>query len=380
MDWNDININTKLIEALKMQGIVSPTKVQEGVIGSIVEKKDLIVQSETGSGKTLAYLLPIFQIYEEVIRTNQVIILVPTHELAMQVYKQAELLASNAGVLLCAQVVMGDVNIERQILKLREKPQIIIGTSGRVLELIKRKKISAHTVKTIIIDEADKLLDKNNADATKAVIKCTMKDRQLLFFSASMPKNAVDTAKELSHDAVIIRTTSKEKIPSNIEHLYIVVDRRDKIETLRKLVHVMKTKRAMIFINKVSDIEEATQKLAFHGLKAECLHGSNLKADRKRVVEGFHKGDINYLVATDIAARGLHFERIDVVYHISIPEEPMDYLHRAGRTGRNGVRGVNVLIVTKEEVQLIKKYQKEFGINIVSKQMYEGKLVKGMKV
>lgn len=377
MEWNEIKIDNQLVEAIKEQKIINPTKVQEEAIDLIIQKKDLIVQSETGSGKTLAYLLPIFQMYQEPVKTNQVIIIVPTHELAMQVYKQSELLAVNSGIPLKAEVVMGDVNIERQIVKLRDKPQIIIGTSGRILELIKRKKISAHTVRTIVVDEADKLLDKNNVESTKAVIKCTMKDRQLLFFSASMPQNAVDTAKQMGQEVVLIRTASKENIPSNIEHIYILVERRDKLETLRKVVRLMKSKRAMIFINKVSDIEEATQKLVYHGFAAECIHGSNLKADRKRVVDGFHSGKINYLIATDIAARGLHFEGIDTVFHISIPEEPMDYLHRAGRTGRNGQKGTNVLIVTKEEIPLIKKYQKQFGINMIPKKLYQGKLVRG---
>lgn len=366
-----------LVKALEVEKIIEPTKVQELVYPLIMEGKDVIAESETGSGKTLAYLLPIFEKYREIQRTNQVIILVPTHELAMQVHAQVERLEKNSGIALKSAVIIGNVNITRQIEKLKEKPQIIIGTAGRIHELIKKKKITAHTVKTIVIDEGDKLLNPDNIKGVEEVIKCTMRDRQLLVFSASVTKKTTQVATELMKEPTVVKTEKTQRIPSNIQHMYLVVERRDKIETLRKLTRVLKAKKAMIFINKVSDIEEATYKLVYQGLKAECLHGSNVKEDRKRVVEQFRTNKINYLIATDIAARGLHFDGIDTVFHVSIPEDEMEYLHRAGRTGRNGQPGRSVLIITKDELPLIKKFQKKFNINIVAKKLYQGKLVKG---
>lgn len=366
-----------LVKALEVEKIIEPTKVQELVYPLIMEGKDVIAESETGSGKTLAYLLPIFEKYREIQRTNQVIILVPTHELAMQVHAQVERLEKNSGIALKSAVIIGNVNITRQIEKLKEKPQIIIGTAGRIHELIKKKKIAAHTVKTIVIDEGDKLLNPDNIKGVEEVIKCTMRDRQLLVFSASVTKKTTQVATELMKEPTVVKTEKTQKIPSNIQHMYLVVERRDKIETLRKLTRVLKAKKSMIFINKVSDIEEATYKLVYQGLKAECLHGSNVKEDRKRVVEQFRTNKINYLIATDIAARGLHFDGIDTVFHVSIPEDEMEYLHRAGRTGRNGQPGRSVLIITKDELPLIKKFQKKFNINIVAKKLYQGKLVKG---
>lgn len=377
MKFNELVTDKKIIEALNRENITVPTKVQELTYPLIMEGKDVIAQSETGSGKTLAYLVPIFEKYKEIQKTNQVIVLVPTHELAMQVHSVAQRLAKNSGIEINSQVIIGNVNISRQIEKLKEKPQIIIGTSGRIHELIKKKKIAAHTVKTIVIDEGDKLLDPDNITSVQDVIKCTMKDRQLLVFSASITKKATQVAQELMKEPKVIKTENTQKIPSNIEHLYLVVERRDKIETLRKLLRILKSKKAMIFINKVSDIEEATYKLVYQGLKAECLHGSNVKTDRKRVIEEFRNNKINYLIATDIAARGLHFDGIDTVFHISIPEDEMEYLHRSGRTGRNGQPGRSVLLVTKDELPLLKKYQKKFDINMVQKKMYQGKLVKG---
>lgn len=377
MNFKELNLDERLIKALNKEKITEPTKVQGEVIDKIISNKDLIVQSETGSGKTLAYLLPLFEKYKEIQPTNQIIILVPTHELAVQVHRQVERLAENSGIGIKSAMIIGNVNIERQIQKLKEKPQIIIGTAGRIHELIKKRKIAAHMVKTIVIDEADKLLDHNNVEGVKAVIKCTMKDRQLLCFSATMDKKAIEIATELMKEPEYIKTNDETSIPKNIDHLYVVVERRDKIETLRKLARILKAKKAMIFINRMNDIEEANQKLLYHNLKCGCIHGANIKNDRKKVIEDFRTNKINYLIATDIAARGLHFDNVDVVFHVSIPEDPMDYLHRAGRTGRNGNKGRSVLIVTKEELELITQYQKKFGINMLCKKMYQGKLVRG---
>ncbi len=377
MSFEQLQVNNAMIKALEKQKIKTPTEVQKKVYADILAHKDIIVQSETGSGKTLAYLVPLFEKYKELEKTNQVIILVPTHELAMQVTKQIELLSANAGSTIKAVPIIGKANIERQIERLREKPQIIVGTTDRILELIKKKKIAAHTVKTIVLDEADKLLDKNNAENTKAVIKCTMRDRQLLFFSASMPDKVVVEAKELAKDPVVIKTASKQTIPKDIQHLYVVTDKRDRIETFRKLARIQKGKKVMVFVNGKFEIEETTQKLKYHQFKAECIHGNVDKQARQRAVEDFKNGKINYLIATDIAARGLHFEGVDTVFHLSIPEDPMDYLHRAGRTGRNGVKGTSILVVTKEELPRLKAYQKAFGINLVAKKMYQGKLVRG---
>ncbi len=377
MEFKKMGLVDSLINGLSKEKINKPTKVQHEVYKKILDGKDLIVQSETGSGKTLAYLVPLYERKDMVERGNKVIILVPTHELAMQVHRQIERLSKNSGINIKSTPVVGNVNIVRQIENLKEKPQIVVGTAGRILELIKKKKIGAHLVKTIIIDEADKLLDENNIELTKSVIKCTMKERQLLLFSASIPLKTIEAAKLIMKEPQIIKANEKLEIPKNIEHMYFIVERRDKLETMRKLSKILKPKKAMVFINKLSDIEEATQKLKYHQFKAECIHGSNIKADRKKAIDDFKNGKIEFLVATDIAARGIHIDNITTVFNVSIPEEPIDYLHRAGRCGRNGENGLSILIITKEELERIKKYQKSFGINILHKKMYQGKIVKG---
>lgn len=376
MDFKEFGLDEAMIKALKKEKIQKANEVQQAVF-KVNENEDLIVQSETGSGKTLAYLLPIYKKLIPVEKGMQALILVPTHELAMQVNRQVQSLSKNSGYDVKSVTIVGDVNINRQIEKLKEKPQIVIGTTGRILELIKKRKITAHTIKTIVIDEADKMLDKNNIEGVKAVIKCCMRDTKIVMFSASMSEETVRIGQDMLKKPLIIKLANNKKmtIPKNIKHIYFVVERRDKLEMLRKLASSLKPKKAMVFVNKVSDIEELTQKLQYHNYNAQCIHGSNVKKDRKKVIDDFKSNKLQFLIATDIAARGLHFEGVDAIFHISIPENPSDYLHRAGRTGRNGKEGLSILIVTKKEIEFINKYKKEFKIDIKPHIISRGKVM-----
>ncbi|MEG2015765.1 MAG: DEAD/DEAH box helicase [Oscillospiraceae bacterium] len=378
MNFNTLGLNESIIKGLAMQGIEQPTKVQEQAIPLIMENKNIVIQSETGSGKTLAYLLPIYMRHNTDLRGTQVLVLVPTHELAMQAHRQVETLSKNSGVAMKSCTIFGDVNINTQIEKLREKPQIVIGTTGRIIELIKRKKISAHTIKTIVIDEADKMLDINNIDSVKAIIKSTMRDTQKIFLSASISEKAQKTAEEIATNLLSVKTAKTLTIPENIKHMYIVVEERDKIETFRKLGYILKPKRAIVFINNADKIDVATEKLKYHKINAESIQGSSAKGERKNVLSDFSKGKINYLIATDIASRGLHIENVEVIFSLSIPENPTDYLHRAGRTGRGNSTGISISIITEREIPLIKKYQNAFGILITQIQMREGKIIENI--
>jgi len=374
MDFKEFGLDEVIVKALSKEKINKANEVQQAVFDAD-ENRDLIVQSETGSGKTLAYLLPIYKKLIPIEKGMQALVLVPTHELAMQVNRQVQSLSKNSGYNVQSATIVGDVNINRQIEKLKEKPQIVIGTTGRILELIKKKKITAHTIKTIVIDEADKMLDKNNIDGVKAVIKCCMRDTKIVMFSASMSREAVEVGQSILKDPITIKVAKEMVIPKNINHIYFVVDRRDKLEMLRKLANSLKPKKAMVFVNKVSDIEELTQKLQYHNYNAQCIHGTNVKKDRKKAIDDFKNNKLQFLIATDIAARGLHFEEVDAIFHISIPENPNDYLHRAGRTGRNGKEGLSVLIVTSKELALINKYKKEFKIDINPCKISGGKVI-----
>ncbi len=373
MSFQKIGLSEVFIKGLSKDGITTPTKVQTKTFQPIVEGKHMAVQSETGSGKTLAYLLPIMEKLLSQKSGNKVLILVPTHELAMQVVRQVKSLTKEPEVSIGAISIVGNVNIKRQVEALKEKPQIVVGTTGRVLELIQKKKIAAHLIQTVVVDEADKMLDKNQVEETKAVLKKCMRDVQKLFFSASLPLHIIKAIEEIAGNVEIIRTKETITIPENIHHIYILSEKREKLQTLRSVISAANPQKAMVFINRVYDIEEATGKLQHHNYACECIHGSDKKEKRKQVVERFRQGKLRILIGTDMAARGLHFDDVDLVVHYSISENPKDYLHRAGRTGRNGKVGMSISIVTKQELVLMKACQKEFGIK-----MQECVLKKGM--
>ncbi len=374
-----LQLDSSLVEALKLAEITVPTEIQQKVIPVARNNSDLIFQSETGTGKTLAYLLPLFEKLDTEKREMQALILVPTHELAIQVIRVIEMLSLNSELKATSTPVIGDVNITRQVDKLRTKPHIIVGTAGRILELIQKKKISAHTIKTIIVDEADRLLDDSNIEGIKAVIKTTLKERQIVMCSASMSARTIERAKTLMKDPQIIKSTTAIEVPDTIDHIYFVAEQRDKIEVLRKLVRIINPKKAIAFFGNADDIMEATEKLRFHKLRADGLHGSNIKSDRKKTMDDFKSGRLQLLIASDIAARGLDIEGVTHIFNVNIPERSMEYLHRAGRTGRNGNEGMAISIVAENEIPLIKQYEKELRVSIIPKSMYNGVIVEYRK-
>ncbi len=372
--FKELGLNSNLIEGLKLKEIEIPTEIQAKVIPIALSNKDIIGQSETGSGKTLAYLLPIFQKIDTSKREMQVIILTPTHELSMQIFREVETLSKNSSTGVTSTSVIGDVNINRQIEKLKEKPHVIVGSPVRILELIKMKKISAHTIKTIVVDEADRLLDRKNIESIKAVIKTTLRERQLMFFSATFSPEIIATSKDMMKDPEIIQVEEKDTVNQDISHFFVQCDLRDKILMVRKLVSALEPERAIIFINKSVEIEVVTSKLKFHNLKVGGLHGANYKEDRQRVMEDFRTSKIQLLVASDIAARGLDIKGVTHIINYDIPDKPRDYLHRVGRTGRAGDKGTSISLVTVREKEMIKEYKKTFGIEITEKQLSNGNL------
>lgn len=375
MSFEKIGVCGTLVEALKKEKIIEPLPVQIKTFVPITEGKQIAVQSETGSGKTLAYVLPLMQriLFQE--SGNKILVLVPTHELAMQVTRQVKFLSQNTGAGIAAVPVVGNVNIRRQVENLKEKPQIIVGTCGRILELIQKRKIAAHLIQTIVVDEADKMLEKSQIEETKAVIKKCMRDVQKLFFSASLSQDTMDIIKEITPGVEVIRINDAVAIPKSIRHFYVICEARKKMQALRGVISALDSKKSMVFINRTYDIDTATSKLKYHNYSVDCLHGSERKEIRKQVVEKFRKGNIRILVGTDIAARGLHFDDVDVVVQYSIPEDVKNYLHRAGRCGRNGREGMSISIVTENELPLLRACRKAFGLQMQECVLKNGRLV-----
>ena len=372
--FSDLGLDVSLVKALKAEKITIPTDVQKKAVPQIKLNKDVIIHSPTSTGKTLAYLLPVFEKIQKPSKEMQVIILAPTHELAIQIHRQIERLSANSDLPVYSALIVGGVNINRQIDNLKSKPQIVVGSPGRILELIQKRKIKAHTVKTLIIDEADRLIDNKNIDPVLGVLKTLLKERQIITASASMPPKIIETAEKMMNNAVLIKSGGKQAVPDVISHIYLKAEQRDKIDFLKKLIKNINPSKAVVFVNKPGSIDNLTSKLKFNGLNAESLQGSSFKKNRKKVMDDFRSGKLNILVASDIAARGLQMDGITHIFNMDIPEKPNEYLHRAGRTGRNNQKGLVLSLVTLHEIPFLKNIQRELKIKIYEKVYYKGEI------
>lgn len=374
--FNELNINNSIVVGLEKQNITIPTGIQETAIPFALENKDIIAEAHTGTGKTLAFLIPIFEKINVEKREMQAIILAPTHELVVQIESQIKLLSTNSGINVTSLSIMGESNIEKQIKKLKEvKPHIIVGSPGRILDLIKKKKITAHTIKTIVLDEADNLLSKNKPVIIKNIIKSTMKDRQLMFFSASINKETLNLAKTLVKDVEIIKIENKSEINPKIEHICILGSLRDRFENLRKLLAAEQPQRAIVFVNNNTDLRQINEKLQYHKVKSTAIYGNASKEERQRALDAFRRGKCNVLVSSDLSARGLDIPEVSHIISLDFPVNPDEYLHRAGRTARGNNSGVSVCLITNKDIEILQSYEKAFDIEFTVKKLYGGKLM-----
>lgn len=360
-----LGLNESLIEGLSKQNITEPMPIQSLVIPAALEGKDIIAQAHTGSGKTLAFLLPLFEKIKTNERQTQALILAPTHELVIQIQDQIRLLAEGSQKPVTSLIIMGSMNMEKQIEKLKKnKPHIIVGSTGRILDLMKKKKITAHTIKTIVLDEADNLLDKNQSHPVKDIIKAAMRDTQIMLFSATINDYTLESAKTFMKEPVNLNTCEESILNPNIKHLYTVVDLRKKLETLRKMLTTQNPTKSLVFLNNNHEVEVAVNKLAFHDKKVGGLYGNQTKEQRKQTLEQFRNGKLDVLISSDLSARGLDIPDISHVFSMDLPPSAHDYLHRAGRSARGHNKGTSIAIITQKDLSTIKEYSKKLGVQI----------------
>ena len=379
MKFSDIEtISHGVSDYLADNKIIDMTEIQHQTYKHIMDNRDIIACSSTGTGKTLAYLIPIINRLRRDTHNIQAVVLVPTAELAIQVNNTLKDIFAHMDNTFSSVALIGDVNISRQIDSIKSnKPAIIIGTPNRIHQLISNKKIKVHEVKTLVLDEADKLFDKTFIQDVEAIRKSLMKFTQVLLFSASVDKKT--RTNTLCFKPIFIDINSNSgntsQIPSTIKHISVISDRRERIETLRKIIKAVKPEKAIIFVNSKYDLEESLQKLEYHHYNVASIAGNKDNSAKKAAIENFRSGKIQLLIATDIAARGLQIDNIDTVINVNLPEDNKEYIHRCGRCGRNGNAGTCISIITDNELNKIKSYQKAFHINIVTKKLYQGKLV-----
>ncbi|MFT8319662.1 MAG: DEAD/DEAH box helicase [Bacillus sp. (in: firmicutes)] len=349
------------------------TSIQEKTIPFLIEGKDLIAESPTGTGKTLAYLLPLLNNINAEDKGMQAIILASSQELVMQILGEIQKWGEGSGIR--AASFIGGANVKRQLEKLKKHPHIAICTPGRALELIKQKKLKMHEVKTIVLDEADQLLVAEHIESVKQIVKATLLDRQVVLFSATLTDKTAAIATGLVKDPEIIRVKKDETIKAAIvEHVYFQEEHRDKLKVIERLARLEDSK-ILVFVKDIGNLTVLHEKLTYKKLQISMLHSDLNKMERSKSINSFRKGKTNMLLATDVAARGLDIQKITHVVHYDLANNTTQYIHRSGRTGRFGAKGMVINIVTEREERELKQFLKELAIPLERKDFYEGKIV-----
>jgi superfamily II DNA/RNA helicase len=331
----DFGLSIGLLRKLETMGIETPSPIQDQIIPEILKGNDVIGLAETGTGKTAAFLLPVIE--KTLADTNRkTLILTPTRELAIQI--NDEFMKLSKGLKLFSTTCVGGVNIRPQIRSLQRTNHFIIGTPGRVLDLIKRKNLETNDITTVVLDEADRMLDMGFINDMKQILSSTPKDRETLFFSATMDDKTSSIVNDFMKNPVTI-SVKKKDVTNSIEQDIVPHKGTDKFELLKNMFSLDEFKRVIIFGETKHGVEDLSKQLVRAGIKAESIHGNKNHGQRQFALNKFKSGNARVLVATDVAARGIHVDNVSHVINYEMPQTFTDYVHRIGRTGRGDKKG-----------------------------------------
>jgi len=355
--FTELGLAPELLKAVERMGFEEASPIQSAAIPVLLGGADVVGQSQTGSGKTAAFGIPAIQCVDASLRAPQVLILCPTRELAVQVAEEiAKLAFFKRGVR--ELPIYGGQSYERQFRGLSAGAQIIIGTPGRVMDHLERKSLKLDRIRMVILDEADRMLDMGFVDDIKTILREVPDERQTVFFSATIPRPIQKLIETFTRNPVNVRVEAEALTVPAIEQIYYEVDRRSKLEVLCRIIDLEDVKLAIIFCATKMMVDELTEHLTARGYSADKLHGDMTQAMRERVMGKFRKRAIEILVATDVAARGLDVDDIEVVFNYDLPHDGEDYVHRIGRTGRAGKGGKAVTFVAGREIYRLENIQR----------------------
>jgi len=373
MTFTDLLLPPELITALGKQQIFDPSPIQIAAIPPLTAGKDAYLRAETGTGKTLAYLLPLFTRIDPAQAATQVVIVAPTHELAIQIHLQSCELTLNAARPIRSVLLIGGTATDRQIDKLKAKPHVVVGSPGRIFELIERGKLKTTHIRAVVIDEADRMLSEESLHWIRQIVGAAPPARQLIFASATIEQQTRQVLETLAPDVLMLRGGAAA-VNENIEHLYLRCESRDKPDLLRKLLHAFDVPRSIVFVHRNDVAEEVASKLTHHKLAVADLNSELSKTERKKAMDGIRSGAIPVMIASDLAARGLNLPAVTHVFNLDMPTMSKAYLHRVGRTARAGSKGTAMSLVTETEERLIPRYERELGITLQAVSLRDGKI------
>lgn len=358
MKFSEMSISKDIVMSLEKQQIDTPSEVQEKAIPLVLQGTDVIVRAKTGSGKTLAFLIPILMNLTRSSIAPEAVVVTPTRELAIQIFKDCRKLDRN----IRAAVIYGGVGINPQIDSLRRGVDIVIGTPGRMLDILSRGDLDLSQVSFAVLDEADRMLDMGFIDDVKKIISELPQKRQMMLFSATMPPEIVQISKTFMHEPRTLLLEQDEITVKTISQRCIGLDRNQKLTTLLQLLRAERVTKAIVFCNTKQWAETLGKLLYRRGVRAESIHSGLSQNKRERVIDEFKQGRFTLLVATDVAARGLHIDGVSHVFNYDLPRNPKDYIHRIGRTGRAGNSGCAISFMTSVDEPLLRNIEREINM------------------
>ncbi len=356
--FDGLGLSGQLVEVIRQMGFESPTPIQEKAIPILLKGNvDLVGLAQTGTGKTAAFGLPLLQLVNESDRSTQALIVAPTRELSVQITSDLERFSSSI-MKLNIVTVYGGASISDQIKKIRRGAQIIVATPGRLIDLLARKVVDLTTVKYVVLDEADEMLNMGFKEDIDEILSTTPKEKNVWLFSATMPREVREIAKNYMRNPEEVTMGERNQGNENIDHQYIMVDERDKYLALKRFVDYAPDIFGVIFCRTKIDTQKIAEHLIKDGYSADSLHGDLTQQQRDRVMRNFKNKSLQLLVATDVAARGIDVTGITHVIHMNMPDEMEYYTHRSGRTARAGKKGISLAIVSKKEVGKIQQVER----------------------
>lgn len=379
MRFDELEISEQILKAITEMGFEEATPIQAQAIPVVMSGKDVIGQAQTGTGKTAAFGIPLLEKVDVKNKCLQEIILCPTRELAIQVAEEIRNLSKFMHGLKIVPIYGGQ-DIVKQIRSLKAGTQIVIGTPGRVMDHMRRKTVKFENVHTIVLDEADEMLNMGFREDIETILKEIPTERQTVLFSATMPKAILDIAKTYQKNAQTVKVVKKELTVPNIEQYYFEVKSKNKEEVLSRLLDIYDPKLSVVFCNTKRMVDELVSALQVRGYFAEGLHGDLKQSQRDRVMNSFRNGKTEILVATDVAARGIDVDDVDAVFNYDLPQDDEYYVHRIGRTGRAGRKGKAFSFVVGKDVYKLKDIQRYCKTKILAQPIPSLNDVKNTKV
>ena len=372
MTFSEIGLNNNILKAITDLGFETPTPIQQEAIPFVlVEETDLIALAQTGTGKTAAFGLPIIQKINDNRNQTQSIILCPTRELCLQITKDLETYSKYMKKLKVT-AVYGGANIQTQIRALNSGSQIVVGTPGRVIDLINRKKLKLQDVEFVVLDEADEMLNMGFKDDLDTILAETPEEKQTLLFSATMPKEVMRITKNYMFSPKKIEVASRNEGATDVEHHYYMVNARDRYKALRRICDINPDIYGIVFCRTRRETKDVAEKLMQDGYNADAIHGDLSQSQRDHVMSRFRKKNLQILVATDVAARGIDINELTHVINYNLPDDIEIYIHRSGRTGRAGNKGISIIIAHSREKKKLQSIERMLKKELIFKKIPNG--------